>query len=90
MTSCDKNNRIIKVGNCSTGTSEGGVVLDPNGIFSTVTAGVHGYGMSNIIINDRGSVSKSPQVSTDGICMTLRAETYGNLPKVVEIGEEDG
>lgn len=41
--------KIIKIGNCSTGKSEGGVVLSPEGIFSTVTAGTHGYGFSNII-----------------------------------------
>ena len=42
--------RIIKVGNCSTGNSEGGVVLSPEGIFSAVTAGTHGYGFANVIV----------------------------------------
>lgn len=56
--------------------------MDINGIFSTVTAGTHGYGMSNIIINDRGFANKSPQISY-GICPTLRAENHGNLPKVI-------
>lgn len=40
------------------------------------------YGMGNIIINDRGFVNKSPQISY-GICPTLRAENHGNLPKVI-------
>lgn len=75
--------RIIKVGNCSTGNSEGGIVLSPEGIFSTVTAGTHGYGFSNVIINDRGFTNKPPQISW-GICPTLRAENHGNLPKVVQ------
>ncbi len=35
-----------------------------------------------IIINDRGFKDKTPQVSID-IAPTLRAETHGNLPKVV-------
>ena len=74
--------RIMKIGNCSNGTSEGGVVLDINGIFSTVTTGTHGYGMSNIIINDCGFSNKPPQISY-GIYPTLRAENHGNLPKVI-------
>lgn len=40
------------------------------------------YGMGNIIINDRGFTNKSPQISY-GICPTLRAESHGNLPKVI-------
>lgn len=45
--------RIIKIGNCSVGNSEGGMVVSPEGIFSTITAGTHGYGFSNIIeVND--------------------------------------
>lgn len=74
--------KIIKVGNCSTGNSEGGMVYSPEGISQTITAGTHGYGMENIIINDRGFVNKSPQISY-GICPTLRAENHGNLPKVI-------
>lgn len=42
--------RIIKVGNCSTGKSEGGMVYSPEGISQTITAGTHGYGMGNVII----------------------------------------
>lgn len=79
--------KIIKVGNCSTGNSEGGMVYSPEGISQTITAGTHGYGMGNIIINDRGFINKFPQISY-GICPTLRAETHGNLPKVVEIEYE--
>ena len=67
--------KIIKIGNCSTGNSEGGMVYSPEGISQTITAGTHGYGMGNIII-------KSSQISY-GICQTLRAESHGNLPKVI-------
>jgi hypothetical protein len=74
--------KIIKIGNCSTGNSEGGMVYSPEGISQTITAGTHGYGMGNIIINDRGFTNKSPQISY-GICPTLRAESHGNLPKVI-------
>lgn len=42
--------KIIKVGNYSTGNSEGGVVLNPEGIFSAVTAGTHGYGFANVVV----------------------------------------
>lgn len=42
--------KIIKVGNCSTGNSEGGMVYSPKGISQTITAGTHGYGMGNIIV----------------------------------------
>lgn len=44
----------------------------------------------NIIINDRGFISKEPQIS-NGICPALRAEVHGNLPKVicVEVDEDD-
>ena len=44
--------KIIKVGNCSTGNSEGGMVYSPEGVSQTITAGTHGYGMGNIIITD--------------------------------------
>lgn len=36
----------------------------------------------DVIINDRGFKEKSPQVAV-GVSPTLRAETHGNLPKVV-------
>lgn len=42
--------KTIKVGNCSTGTSEGGMVYYPKGVSQTITAGCHGYGMGNILI----------------------------------------
>lgn len=42
--------KIIKIGNCSIGDSEGGVVLSPEGIFSAITAGTHGYGFANVIV----------------------------------------
>lgn len=38
--------------------------------------------VEEIVINDRGFKEKSPQVSIE-ISPTLRAETHGNLPKVV-------
>ena len=41
---------IIKLGNCSIGNSEGGVVVNIKGLFPVITAGVHGYGMANICI----------------------------------------
>ncbi|MCM1236882.1 MAG: DNA cytosine methyltransferase [Ruminococcus flavefaciens] len=39
--------------------------------------------LENICINDRGFSEKEPQVSI-GVTPTLRAETHGNLPKVIE------
>lgn len=39
--------------------------------------------LENICVNDRGFKDKEPQVS-NGIVPTLRAETHGNLPKIVE------
>lgn len=39
--------------------------------------------LENICINDRGFTNKEPQVSI-GTVPTLRAETHGNLPKVIE------
>lgn len=44
--------RIIKIGNCSTGNSEGGMVYSPKGVSQTITSGTHGYGMGNILIGD--------------------------------------
>lgn len=40
--------------------------------------------LENICINDRGFSEKEPQVSI-GTVPTLRAETHGNLPKVIEM-----
>lgn len=42
--------RIIKIGNCSTGNSEGGMVYSPKGVSQTITAGTHGYGCGNCLI----------------------------------------
>ena len=39
--------------------------------------------VENICINDRGFSEKEPQISV-GTVPTLRAETHGNLPKVIE------
>lgn len=39
--------------------------------------------LENVCINDRGFSDKEPQVSI-GTVPTLRAETHGNLPKVIE------
>ena len=39
--------------------------------------------LENICINDRGFSEKEPQVSI-GTAPALRAETHGNLPKVIE------
>lgn len=40
------------------------------------------YDPFNICINDRGFVNKCPQI-TYGYAPTLRAESHGNLPKVI-------
>lgn len=39
---------VNRVGNVSTGKSQGGTVYDINGVSQTITAGTHGYGMGNI------------------------------------------
>lgn len=39
--------------------------------------------LENLCVNDRGFLEKEPQIS-DGTAPTLRAETHGNLPKVVQ------
>ena len=39
--------------------------------------------LENVCINDRGFSEKEPQVSV-GTAPTLRAETHGNLPKIIE------
>lgn len=51
--------------------------------------------LENVVINDRGFADKKTQVNTDGICPTLRAESHGNLPKVISCAmrgryDEDG
>ena len=43
--------KIIKVGNCSNGTSEGGMVYSPQGVSQTITAGCHGYSCGNILVD---------------------------------------
>ena len=39
--------------------------------------------LENIVINDRGFIDSTIQVAM-GICPSLRAETHGNLPKIIE------
>ena len=45
-------NRIIKLGNCSTGTSEGGMCYSIDGVSQTITAGTHGWGCGNLVEYD--------------------------------------
>lgn len=62
--------------------------LEPNsqGICNTLTTvQKDNLLLESICINDRGFVDKEPQVSI-GTVPTLRAETHGNLPKVIEKG----
>lgn len=59
--------------------------LEPNsqGICNTLTSvQKDNVVLENICINDRGFSEKEPQVSI-GTVQTLRAETHGNLPKVI-------
>ena len=49
-TSISSTHRVIRVGNCSNGTSEGGMVYSPKGVSQTITAGTHGYGCGNILV----------------------------------------
>lgn len=44
--------KIIKLGNCSNGRNEGGMVYSPLGLINTITAGTHGYGMGYYVINE--------------------------------------
>lgn len=60
--------------------------LEPNsqGICNTLTSvQKDNMVLENICINDRGFSEKESQVSI-GTVPTLRAETHGNLPKVIE------
>lgn len=60
--------------------------LEPNsqGICNTLTSvQKDNMVLENICINDRGFSEKEPQISI-GAAPTLRAETHGNLPKVIE------
>ena len=74
----------IKVENIIIGGMQAHQSIKTDGICTCLTSsmGMDGYGMGNIIINDRGFANKSPQISY-GICPTLRAENHGNLPKVI-------
>ncbi len=44
--------KIIKIGNCSTGNSEGGMVYSIQGVSQTIACGGngHGYGFGNILV----------------------------------------
>lgn len=60
--------------------------LEPNsqGICNTLTSvQKDNMVLENVCINDRGFTEKEPQISI-GTAPTLRAETHGNLPKVIE------
>ena len=43
----------------------------------------------NVCVNDRGFTSRPPQLSY-GVFPTLRAQTHGNPPKVIQIAESEG
>lgn len=60
--------------------------LEPNsqGICNTLTSVQKDkMVLENVCINDRGFSEKQPQISI-GTAPTLRTETHGNLPKIVE------
>lgn len=65
----DDTYRINKVGNCSNGRNEGGMVYAVNGLSPTITAGTHGWGMGYFIIyeEDKNGVQVS-KVRENGIC----------------------
>lgn len=42
----------------------------------------------NVCVNDRGFTSRPPQISY-GVFPTLRAQTHGNPPKVIQITESE-
>jgi len=48
----NETNKIVKLGNCSNGRNEGGMVYSPIGLINTITAGTHGYGMGYYVINE--------------------------------------
>ena len=45
-------NRIMTIGNYSTGNSEGGIVVHTDGIFPAIVCGGagHGYGFANVAV----------------------------------------
>lgn len=64
--------------------------LEPNsqGICNTLTSvQKDNMVLENICINDRGFSEKEPQI-TRGTAPTLRAETHGNLPKIIEVEDK--
>lgn len=50
--------KVIRLGNCSIGDSEGGMCYSIQGISQTITAGTHGYEMGNIVVYTDGNNSK--------------------------------
>ena len=42
-------NEIVRVGNVSTGKSQGGMVYGIDGVFPTICACAHGYALGNIV-----------------------------------------
>ena len=90
-----KDNMVLEVKNPLKGKTEYGWhfeqnVYDSDGLIRAIKSS-GGSGnipkviekLENICINDRGFSDKEPQI-TVGTAPTLRAETHGNLPKVIE------
>lgn len=69
-------NRIFRIGNVSTGSSQGGMCYGTEGIFPAITAGTHGYGMGNIVIVDDLYANREPRIYED-YAPTLRSERSG-------------
>lgn len=67
--------RIADGNICGTLTTDSCTSASHNGSYGVIE--------KNICINDRGFSEKEPQISI-GTVPTLRAETHGNLPKVIE------
>jgi DNA (cytosine-5)-methyltransferase 1 len=89
------NKDIIKVGQVSSEGSQGGMVYSSDGVFPCITAGTHGYGMGNIlednklkqigILDIKGNDSIKRVYSDEGISPTLTTMEGGNRqPKILE------
>ena len=94
-------NNIKILGNYMPSNYDASRVVDPLGVapcvkenHGTVTAILELENKcTDVIINDRGFSDKTPQISRDDICPTLRAETHGygcgNIIEIEKLGFMD-
>jgi len=80
---------VIRVGQASSEGSQSGYIHDPEGCFSTLVAGTHGYANGYIVAqrgryDENGVIHQELEPNTKGVCNTLTSAQKDNLVVIID------